>query len=847
MNTYSEFQQASASKKAGLVILEAARRLVGWTVYLGNVYVLSVSEQVIVSVTVGGVALTAATSVAGISAGKFYQDRQNKLLYVQLSDSSAPDAGFVVLTFNYFFSNVPVRAPHDLASGFDVEWLPLLDPSSTFLVQIENTGNYLGVALSSPSTLKFANDPSFWQNVFDQVTFESHLVQIYSWSPDLPITQAAFLYRGIVTKRTFDTKIISIDVRDVIDELRSPVSLSLLTNLAGVKIPDTLNASYQRRVYGFCSGLVPTPIDQVVSNGYPLTGTLATTNSVKTVTGTGTLFLRELSPGDDVQIGGNVTKLRIDSVDSDTQITLAEAYPGDTLSGQSARVNPSTPKRYANRKFLVAGHALARPALNVVSSIDASQFYVDSTDDVQEGDTLEYNGAQGVIRVLGDGFIKLVSAFTSGTPPQGAVLYRSSVGNVYLDSEPLTLTRDYTYDATQALITLTDLAEFNICRLRKLTGTLTLVNGNRNVVGVGTVFTSELSIGDWIRLSSGTNWFEILSVTDDLNLVLRSAPGVGDAGSGAAQRKNVAVYDQTQTVLSCDTLGKMDSGGNFIKTAAQVALDLIGDAGLSSLVNASTFTTGADLAPYRIGLAIPTKYNDRTVATVRDTLNKVCRSVFATILQNKDYQIEFSVVEPSFATTPAVLDQHDVQKFSVVSDATQMVSAANVTYQPKEWDPVGKAASTQVAIENVDQFLSETDKQFTIDTILVEEEDAIIMASRWAFLLARAGSDLNLDLKMQASRYQINDVIEVALPKLYTRYGSGATSRIGVVLSVKKSIGTTSLIVSDVGNAFTRVARIAPNTQAAYTLASDGEKLLYGFQTDANGLTAGNPGINLIW
>ena len=68
-----------------------------------------------------------------------------------------------------------------------------------------------------------------------------------------------------------------------------------------------------------------------------------------------------------------------------------------------------------------------------------------------------------------------------------------------------------------------------------LTGTVTVVNGSRNVVGSGTLFTTQIEEHDYFKVTSDseTYWAQIYSVTDDTHLVLES--GYGGAGaSGVA-------------------------------------------------------------------------------------------------------------------------------------------------------------------------------------------------------------------------------------------------------------------------------------------------------------------------
>jgi hypothetical protein len=846
LSTFAEFQQQASSEKAGLVAIEGSRRLVGWDVYSGAIYSYPLVNAVISSVDEDGGSLLEAYSLSAMVAGSFYYDRADALLFVQTSDSSAPDSKSIVLTYKFFFSNVPITAPHDLADGFEVEWIPMLNSDSTFVVQIENTKNLLGVAITNSSSLKFYNDQDFWGPLFDKVTFESHLVVVYSWHRSLPVSEAQIVYKGKVYSRKYASKEVTFEVKDFLDELRSPISTALIQDLPDALVPDALLVARQRTIYGFLHGHVPTPIDQVLPSGYPLTGTMTAVNGSAAVVGSGTQFLKELNNGDELYIGTALTKVKVDSVTDDTNLVLSENFAQENQTAETGSVVPANGKRYANRIFLVAGHALSRPSYTITAVIDNSQFYLDTTDGLEEGDTLEFSTASGVIRVLGDGFVKLVSAFTV-SPNIGDIVYLASVSNVYLNDTKLVFSDDYTYDEETARITLTETAEFNRALVQKVTGTIAISNGSRSVVGTGTQFRTELNVGDWIKIASKSTYFEILDVADDTNLTLRTVPGAADAGSAVALFRSPDVFNRS-SVLSCDVIGKSDDSGNFIRTAGGIARDLLVSAGLEENLNVSSFTDSDELLPYRIGIAIPARMNDKSVPTIRDTLNLVCRSTFSSVILNNEFQLEMSVLEPSWLSNPTEYSEADILKFEVDSDSSQIVKAAHVTYRPLEYDYTSASASNSVADYNNTRYLSATEKEFTLATILVDDEDAEIFASRWAFLLDIATSNVTIDTGLQAARFQINDVIKLNHEKFYQRFGSADKARIGAILAITKGIGRVTLLINDLGNAFSRVARIAADDSNDYDSASSSEKVINGYMTDANELTAdGVFGINLIW
>ena len=63
------------------------------------------------------------------------------------------------------------------------------------------------------------------------------------------------------------------------------------------------------------------------------TGTASVTNGSATVTGSGTLWLANVTAGDSFTVAGDGVMYDVASVDSDTQVTLSVPYAGTTASG----------------------------------------------------------------------------------------------------------------------------------------------------------------------------------------------------------------------------------------------------------------------------------------------------------------------------------------------------------------------------------------------------------------------------------------------------------------------------------------------------------------------------------
>ncbi len=101
-----------------------------------------------------------------------------------------------------------------------------------------------------------------------------------------------------------------------------------------------------------------------------------------------------------------------------------------------------------------------------------------------------------------------------------------------------------------------------------LTGTsVTLTNGSAAVSGVGTSFVAEVSVGDMIRLDADDVFAEVLSVTDNTNIVLKANyTGSGGTGAGSIIPEPVA----TETGLAGTSTAYKGMAATYPSRAGQV-------------------------------------------------------------------------------------------------------------------------------------------------------------------------------------------------------------------------------------------------------------------------------------
>lgn len=851
-NTYSDFKNLNASEKITLATIESSKRLIGWVLDSGSIYKLTNFDvQIIVSIEDSGSSYTEVNSVASITAGKFYNDRTNKILYLRASDSSNPNSRFLYLKQRHFFSNRPVSLPYDLSSGVHVYWEPQIQGTSEFGVELDNR-NQLGIGIEGSGQLTLYNDNIFWPANYDKLIFENHNVKIYSYGSTLsgsllPASEAKLIYRGKIVSKSYSRTRITFRLNDLLSQLRGEVNLALLSSIVGVRIPDNLIESKQRRIYGRVFGFRPTNIDQVLT-GYPLSGTITATNGSDAITGVGTLFLKELSPDDSIIISG--VDFTVESVNSNTSITLSESYTGPTVTGSSALVDPELPKKYINRDWKLSHHSLRQPETTIVNSNSTNFFEVGSTRDFYVGDDIVVGSEIVPIQRTSGNFVKTSQTLT-GSPTNGTSVIRPCVQNVKINNTKLVFNRDYTVDAVNGTLSLTEDAEFNIAEIRGLNGTVTFTNGSRTVTGSNTTFASQLQPSMWIRLNGQADFFEILSIESDTALTLRTASTYSGTSSGTY--KPVIYFNQDTDVLSCDILGITESGakdGILISKGPQIVKHLIQDAGISDIDTAS-FTLSNDLAESQLGLVVPEKYDDKKTNKYRDIIAQINQSIFGSLIQNNSFQLQYNILSPKKPTSLTEFREHDILSFKVETNNQEMVKTVNINYKFMEFNPGVLMNSNLVSTKtsSIASLVVKTERIKDINTLLIDQESARIYSNRWAFILELGSGIVSFDTKLQAAELQVNNVIQIIHQKFYERLGGGKR-KIAAIQSIKKSGSGVSIEVEDLSNAFTRCGTITENDALNFANSSEDDKVLQGYVTDTYGMQLNNPdtyGINLIW
>lgn len=538
---YSDFQHLSSSEKVTLAIVCGSKRVRGF-VLSGGVYSIAQQIPVLFSVALDSVTLTAAASIDALVDGSYFYDHAGETLYVKSTKN--PNSSFLVVTQKYFFGNRACTLPHDLATGFEVYFEPMIKATTAFGTELDVL-NEATSAIEGKGSITFHNDHDFWPKNFDKVFFENQIAEIYSWSPAMGVEQAKLLFRGYVDSKSYDSRQVKLNLKDLLYNLRAAVNLPNISELELRNDPG-LDTAKQRLVYGALKGHRPVNLDKLINGSYPVTGRVALFFGQTSAVGTGTKFKEELKKGDKLILAGlTFTVARVVS-DFALELTSPWGLPNATMK---AEVAPASSKPYINREWLLAGHPLSQPIAYIQAGSTTQRLIVNSTRDMFAGDDL-YIGEVGsgeLVRIgeVINGTIISLAQTTEIVYPADTPIHRPCVQNVRMNDLELIYGEDYTVDPHSARLTLSTLAEEQRAPLIEAADRVTVVSGEDFFTGTGTKFTQYIKPGSKVRPQGTEDFYQVLEVTDtQINL---TEPYTGPSFTGSVPLAQITSISGLQT------------------------------------------------------------------------------------------------------------------------------------------------------------------------------------------------------------------------------------------------------------------------------------------------------------
>ena len=832
----SEFITAQASEKIVLAHVHATTRLITWSVDVGSIYKRSVTNFVY-ELKQGQVDLTRVTTYASIVVGSFYYNPLTNELFVHTIGSVNPLSVEMIVTYRFFYATAPVSASWDLTNTGDVVYYAARIKSSPGFKHKVGIEQGL-VSLTGSGNLVLQNADGELDGIIDSVFFENQDAFVYNWNRDLQFNESQIIYRGVITNKSFDTDTISFTIRDQIFELNQQLPQQSFMGISGVSDNDQKNL--QRIVYGRVDGIKLQSITQI-NEGVQVTGTVSSTGD-QVITGVGTVFLSELSPGDDLIIDG--VSFGIESVDSNTSMTLdndTELPFVDTV----VQFKPKIPVTSKNRTFVVSGHAGSKLVKTLVNLVQTNRVELNNTVNIFENDYLEFSTGERIrVKSISPGNVVVLQQSLVTVPTVSSDVIRQPVQSLYIEGNQVEPS-DFTIvnlgsPSNRLSVTIASDLEFKEASSKRIDIDLTFTNGSRNVTTVDIVDLKQiLKPRDWIKPNNilYTTYFEVLSVGEQ-SLSLRTV--FTDTTITDDARAKMPNYIGDSTIVSADVVGKTKTGeplGDWIMTASEVVQNIIESLGITN-INQTTFNNVNDTVKHLVSIAFPLSSRGR-LTKAKDAIDLINKSVLCSLTLDKDLDLQYREMYNQTPDQPRVITDFDVIKWDIDTSSGKTFRNAIVNYRFKDVNNVTLTETNSIK-EHTSEFVRDyigTDQTDELDIYLYAERSADIFSHRFVYFNRLGRSDISIESDLRLEGIAIGDTVQLEFDRLYKRLGGVSVRKKLVIVTGLTKTGTRIILeCSDLGNTFNTSAIISPNTTNAYVDASVNEKLKYGFITDSNGI-----------
>lgn len=835
MMTYQEASQLPKSEKITLITCESTARVKIFEQHSGLIY-KRVTDYFVKDLKLDGISLEQANDLSELlTTDNWFYEIETKTLYVNVGGN--PKEYNLTVVYKHFFSTAPVILPHDLISGDDVEWLPIVTSIGAIGQRLDDENT--GIVLESQSQIDFIND-GFWDSLFDRHIFENQSVDFYSWFTGVSILNAKRIFNGVVESKEFSSTKVVFRVKDFVHRLRNQVNLTLFSELDG-KVPESIIGTPKRRIYGQVRQVKCVPIDAVL-DGFDLTGTITITSGSNAIIGIGTDFLDELSPSDELifQVQGELVKFTVDTIISNTSATLAKNSETSFVS-LPCKVRPQISPRFKNRRWHIAEHKLRQSSATITEIINARTYKVNDPSEFFPNDVVTVLGqVTQVTRVSGDTII--LEQNLGSIPIVGTFILRRPLTGIHFGETELIFGRDVSLtNTTEAILEIDDLAEFNVAKERKTTVPLQFTIGSPTITTSSTIdLRTIVKPRDWIRKltqADATILYEILSVQEQ-SITLRTNYGFA-SGLEVGLFKNInPITDDSLILVDCYGKDAADAftSNSWIKTASDCVLDLIeNDAGFDN-IDAASFDQAEIDCPFTISLVIPENIGDET-PSIRDVISKINESVFGSLYGNSSQDIAYSIVNTRRPQDILPIKDDDIISWNVQTNQ-KIVNKVKLNYAPFVDKTLGSGGFKSLTYTNafVDENIGIVEtKEKTV--YLFNDSETEIISQRIAFYNSLSQSVLTLVGKANFFTSAVNDRVYINLDRLYKRFGGDFNRKIGVVSGVKISQFNSEITMNDLGNVFNRCPTIAPNTTNVFTSSTEDEKIKFGYILDNDTLT----------
>lgn len=263
--SYSDLLEEENLNSQFLMVLSPRRRESSFVVSSGSIYVESFDFGYVSSVSVDGVELSL-NSDASLSAGEYYWDNEDGLLYVRLLDGSNPNDSFTVVTYEIYaatFDQHWYRDPTDDTS--EPAYFEPIVPKS-LEIKTSTDDNFMGYMPIQSSSITFSNAFHIFEKHIYDSSFNKASIKIWRLLDELDVDNLKLVYDGYMSNVSYTGSNVNVRCFNTIDELSNEYRNDVTSFYSTSTFPN-LNPSYQGRparyVYGRVDGFVPVNIDYV--------------------------------------------------------------------------------------------------------------------------------------------------------------------------------------------------------------------------------------------------------------------------------------------------------------------------------------------------------------------------------------------------------------------------------------------------------------------------------------------------------------------------------------------------------------------------------------------------------
>ena len=359
---------------------------------------------------------------------------------------------------------------------------------------------------------------------------------------------------------------------------------------------------------------------------------------------------------------------------------------------------------------------------------------------------------------------------------------------------------------------------------------LTFTNGSNSLTVVSGNPLPELKTRDWIRSGdiTHTTWYEVLNITETL-VTIRASYG-GATGNFTGERKNTDIIDD-DAIVTIDCVG-MDRSDKWVKTASDVVLDLIeNDVSLTN-INTSAFATAAIDSSAVVSLAIPTRIGGATI-DVKKAITNINKSAFGSLVLDSDFNMKYTVLSPDRDSTISEIKDDDLLGDARIKTKNETVSQVNgkYSYFVDKFDGGDANELYQYTSEFATDMIGSS-RELDVDLYLFNYLDAETVTQRYAMYNSLSQSNITIKGKLNLQSYELNDKVYINLDRIYKRFSSSDSRKIGIVNKVTSDGRNTTLEINDLGNTFNRVGVISSNTAVDFSSATEDDKINNSYIVD---------------